>query len=193
MSTPVNKKPPMLPEVKGPMHALIHTSKGDIRVKLFADEAPVTVGNFVGLAEGTIPWTDPLDGSSKEGVPLYAGVKFHRVIPDFMVQVGDPKTRADRPDWGTGGPGYQFDDEIVPELKHDRPGILSMANAGPGTNGSQFFITEGPTPHLDGRHAVFGEVVEGMDVVNAIARAPRDPRDRPNEAIEITSVEIERG
>ena len=175
------------------MHAVLHTSKGDIRIKLFADEAPVTVGNFVGLAEGTIPWLDPLDGEKKEGEPFYAGIKFHRVIPGFMVQVGDPKTRADRPDWGTGGPGYKFDDEFAPGLTHDRPGILSMANAGPGTNGSQFFITEGATPHLDGRHAIFGEVVQGMDVVSAIANSPRDPRDRPNEPIEIRSVEIERG
>jgi peptidyl-prolyl cis-trans isomerase A (cyclophilin A) len=187
------KKPPQLPEVKGPMHAVLHTTLGDIKIKLFADEAPITVGNFVGLAEGTIPWTDPLDGQQKQGQGMYDGIKFHRVIPGFMIQVGDPKTRADRPDWGTGGPGYQFDDEFAPGLKHDKPGILSMANAGPGTNGSQFFITEGPTPHLDGRHAIFGEVVEGMDVVNKIANVPTDPRDRPQEPVAIESVEIQRG
>ncbi len=187
------RKPPEVPDVKGPMHAVLHTSKGDIRIKLFADEAPVTVGNFVGLAEGTIPWTDPLDGAEKRGERFYDGIKFHRVIPDFMVQVGDPKTRADRPDWGTGGPGYQFDDEFAPGLKHDKPGMVSMANAGPGTNGSQIFITETATPHLDGRHAVFGEVVDGLDVIREIARVQTDSRDRPVQPVEISSVDIERG
>ncbi len=187
------KTPPQLPEVKGPMHAVLHTTEGDIKIELFADQAPMTVGNFVGLAEGTIPWDDPITGEKKEGVPFYDGIKFHRVIPDFMVQVGDPKTRADRPDWGTGGPGYRFDDEFAPGLAHDGPGVLSMANAGPGTNGSQFFITEVATPWLDGKHAIFGKVAEGMDVVRKIAHAPRDGRDRPNQAIEVTKVEIVRG
>lgn len=187
------KKPPQLPEVKGPMHAVLHTTKGDIKIELFADKAPVTVGNFVGLAEGTIPWKDPISGEEKKGVPFYDGIKFHRVIPDFMIQVGDPKTRQDRPDWGTGGPGYTFDDEFAPGLAHEKAGILSMANAGPGTNGSQFFITEVPTPWLDGKHAIFGQVVEGLDVVRAIAGAARDARDRPREPISIEKVEILRG
>ena len=187
------KTPPNLPAVEAPLSAVLHTSLGDIEVELFADKAPMTVGNFVGLAEGTIPWTDPITGERKEGEPLYRGVKFHRVIQGFMIQCGDPKTREDRPDWGTGGPGYRFDDEFDDTLRHDGPGIPSMANAGPGTNGSQFFITEVPTPHLDGRHSVFGRVVRGMDVVRAIAAVPTDHRDRPREPVVLESVEIRRG
>ena len=175
------------------MHALLHTSMGKIKIELFADKAPVTVGNFVGLAEGTIPWVDPLSGETRRGVPMYDGIKFHRVIPDFMVQIGDPKTRADRSDWGTGGPGYQFDDEFTSARKHDRPGMLSMANAGPGTNGSQFFITEVATPWLDGKHAIFGTVVEGIDIVTPIAHVKRDGRDRPEKPVVLERVEILRG
>ena len=187
------RKPPNLPEVSGTMHAVLHTSQGDVRVHLFADAAPITVGNFVGLAEGTIPWTCPISGEAKEGEPLYQNLQFHRVIPDFMIQCGDPKTLEDRGDWGTGGPGYRFDDEFADGLKHDKPGMLSMANSGPGTNGSQFFVTEVATPWLDGRHAIFGEVVEGLEIVQAMAHAERDRSDRPNEPILLNSVEIIRG
>jgi len=187
------KLPPELPQVQGPMHARLTTTMGIVKVALFADKAPVTVGNFVGLAEGTIPWVDPISGETQRGVPFYDGIKFHRVIPEFMVQIGDPKTRADRPDWGTGGPGYQFDDEFTAGRKHDKPGMLSMANAGPGTNGSQFFITEVATPWLDGKHAIFGEVVEGLEIIEAIARVARDGRDRPQTPVVLEKVEILRG
>ncbi|MCC8358561.1 peptidylprolyl isomerase [Salinimicrobium sediminilitoris] len=139
------------------LYAKLHTTRGEITIKLDHEKTPGTVGNFVGLAEGNLE-----NEAKPQGQPYYDGLKFHRVIPDFMVQGGDPKGT------GVGGPGYQFEDEIHPDLKHDRPGILSMANAGPGTNGSQFFITHVATPWLDGKHTVFGHVVEGQDVVNAI-------------------------
>ncbi len=158
------------------------TSLGNFVCKLFADECPITVGNFVGLATGKTPWTTP-DGASSDK-PLYDNTKFHRVIPQFMIQGGDPAGN------GSGGPGYRFADEIHQDLKHDKPGILSMANAGPNTNGSQFFITEIPTPWLDGRHAVFGHVIEGMDVVLKIAHAPTAAQDRPKQDIVLQRVEI---
>lgn len=152
------------------LFAKINTNKGTIVLQLTFDKTPGTVANFVGLAEGKIENQEkPL------GTPYYDGLKFHRVISDFMIQGGCPKGT------GVGGPGYQFDDEFHPELKHDRPGVLSMANAGPGTNGSQFFVTHGATPWLDGKHTVFGFVVEGQDVVDQIAQ---------NDKIE--SLEIER-
>lgn len=150
------------------LYAKIRTSKGDILVKLEDEKTPVTVANFVGLAEGSIKNT-----AKKEGEPYYDGLKFHRVINDFMIQGGDPKGT------GAGGPGYHFDDEFHPSLRHDGPGVLSMANAGPGTNGSQFFITHVATPWLDDKHTVFGRVVEGQNVVDSIAQGD-----------EIKSVEI---
>lgn len=164
------------------VRATFETSLGTFVCKLFADQCPITVGNFVGLATGETEWTTP-DGS-KVKQPLYDGTIFHRVIKDFMVQGGDPKGN------GTGGPGYRFRDEIVPELKHDKPGVLSMANAGPDTNGSQFFITEIPTPWLDGKHTVFGEVTEGMDVVLQICACPKGPGDRPEPSIELKRVQV---
>jgi peptidyl-prolyl cis-trans isomerase A (cyclophilin A) len=146
-----------------PIHATFRTSMGDVVVKLFPEKAPRTVENFVGLAEGTKEWTDPR--GKKVKTPLYDGTVFHRVIPDFMIQGGDPLGN------GTGGPGYRFADEIGPENKFDRPFLLAMANAGPNTNGSQFFITEVPTPWLDKGHTIFGEVVKGSELIPKIARA----------------------
>lgn len=157
------------------MYARFETSEGNFKIKLFADQVPKTVDNFVSLAEG-----------SKTGQPFYDGLIFHRVIPDFMIQGGCPEGS------GRGGPGYKFADEFHPELKHTKPGILSMANAGPNTNGSQFFITVTPTPWLDSKHSVFGEVVEGYDVVEKISKAPRGSQDRPVKEVKINSVKIER-
>jgi len=173
-------------EKKGPLYATIKTSAGDVVVLLFEDKAPKTVANFVGLATGTKEWTDP---KSRQQVkrPLYNGTIFHRVIPDFMIQGGDPLGN------GTGGPGFRFEDEFHPELKHSKAGILSMANAGPNTNGSQFFITMKVTPWLDGKHSVFGEVVKGQEVVSAIANMPRDSRDKPVKDVVLQEVIISRG
>jgi peptidylprolyl isomerase len=147
------------------LYAEMETSKGKILLQLEFEKTPLTVANFVGLAEGTKNYAkDPGETPKAQGKPFFDGIKFHRVIPDFMIQGGDPLGN------GTGGPGYRFRDEIDPTLRHNRPGILSMANAGPATNGSQFFITHRATPHLDGKHAVFGQVVEGQDVVNKIEK-----------------------
>jgi peptidyl-prolyl cis-trans isomerase A (cyclophilin A) len=173
-------------KVAEPLYATFKTSMGDIVVRLFEDKAPKTVENFVGLATGTKEWTDPKTGA-KVKRPLYNATVFHRVIPGFMIQGGDPLGN------GTGGPGYRFADEFSPDLRHSKAGILSMANAGPNTNGSQFFITLGPTPHLDNRHSVFGEVVKGQEVVVAIAATPRDPRDRPLKDVVLKEVVISRG
>jgi len=149
-------------ELQEGLYTEIKTSKGTILLKLEYELAPMTVTNFVGLAEGTIENT-----AKSLGTPYYNGIKFHRVISDFMIQGGDPTGT------GRGGPGYSFYDEFHSSLRHDRPGTLSMANAGPNTNGSQFFITHTPTPHLDDRHSVFGYVVEGMEVVNSIRQNDR--------------------
>jgi peptidyl-prolyl cis-trans isomerase A (cyclophilin A) len=162
------------------------TSEGMFTARLFETETPNTVANFVGLAEGTKEWTDPRT-RQREKKPLYNGTIFHRVIDAFMIQGGDPLGN------GTGGPGYKFADEFHPKLRHDKAGILSMANAGANTNGSQFFITLVPTPWLDNKHSVFGEVVEGMDVVKKIGITPTTkPGDRPIKPITIESVTIER-
>ena len=165
--------------------AHFETSEGKFTIRLFDAEAPNTVANFVGLAEGTKEWRDPSTGERRKA-PFYDGVIFHRVIEGFMIQGGD------RLGQGTGGPGYTFADEFHPSRRHDRAGILSMANAGPNTNGSQFFITLGPTPHLDNRHSVFGEVVDGLDVVKRIGSVPTGPRDRPIKPVVIEKVRIER-
>jgi peptidyl-prolyl cis-trans isomerase A (cyclophilin A) len=174
------------PEKKGPLYATLKTSMGDIVIQLFEDKAPKTVANFVNLATGAKEWTDPKTGE-KVKRPLYNGTIFHRVIPGFMIQGGDPLGN------GTGGPGYRFEDEFHPDLKHSKAGIISMANAGPNTNGSQFFITHKATPFLDGRHSVFGEVVKGQEVVNAIGNVARDARDRPLKDVVLVEVVISRG
>ena len=167
------------------VYATFETSMGRIICRLFEKEAPKTVGNFIALAEGRREF---LDGSTGGKVtrPFYNKLKFHRVIPEFMIQGGCP--RGD----GTGGPGYNFEDEFHPNLRHDRPGILSMANSGPNTNGSQFFITMVPTPWLDNRHSVFGRVVEGQDITKRICEVPRDAQDGPRTPIVLESVIIER-
>ncbi len=162
-----------------PIHATFQTSAGDIVVKLLPEKAPKTVENFLGLAEGTREWKDPRSGQTVKR-PLYDGTVFHRVIPQFMIQGGDPLGT------GTGGPGYRFADEIGPDNKFDRAGLLAMANAGPNTNGSQFFITEVPTPWLDRGHTIFGEVVKGFDLVPKIAGAG-------NAKVRLDKVVISRG
>ncbi|NHN59725.1 MULTISPECIES: peptidylprolyl isomerase [Halorussus] len=174
--------------------ATLHTNRGDIEVRLFDERAPTTVENFVNLAKhdpaanddpapDTTTWEDPESGETR-GDALYEDVAFHRVIEDFMVQGGDPT------ETGRGGPGYEFEDEFHEELRHDDAGKLSMANSGPDTNGSQFFITLDAQPHLDDRHAVFGEVTDGMDVVEEIGSLQTDANDRPTEEAVLESVEI---
>ena len=157
------------------IYAAFDTTEGKFKARLFADKVPNTVNNFVSLADG-----------SKTGKPFYDGTVFHRVIPDFMIQGGCPEGT------GRGGPGYKFADEFHPTLKHNKVGLLSMANAGPGTNGSQFFVTVAPTPHLDNHHSIFGEVVEGYDVVEKISKVPRGAQDRPKQEVRLNSVIIER-
>jgi peptidyl-prolyl cis-trans isomerase A (cyclophilin A) len=166
-------------------YAVLETSQGEIVVRLLEKEAPKTVANFVGLAEGTKEFSDARTGQKTKRA-YYDGLGFHRVIPDFMIQCGCPLGT------GTGGPGYNFADEFHPSLRHDKPGKLSMANAGPGTNGSQFFVTVAATPWLDNRHSIFGEVVEGLDVAIKISKLPRDASDRPRTPVVIQKVLIER-
>jgi peptidyl-prolyl cis-trans isomerase A (cyclophilin A) len=165
--------------------ALFVTSKGSFTATLMPDHAPETVANFVGLATGPKEWTDPNDGEAKTGVPLYAGTIFHRVIDGFMIQGGDPTGT------GMGGPGYRFDDECPPDgPTFNQVGRLAMANAGPGTNGSQFFVTVTETPHLNGRHTIFGQVTDGYEVVEEIARVATGAQDRPAEDVVIERIEI---
>lgn len=167
------------------LYATLHTTMGDIELRLLPNHAPKTVTNFVGLAEGSRDWTDPKT-RAKSSAPLYAGTLFHRVIPEFMLQGGDPLGT------GMGGPGYTFADEIHPELSFDRPYLLAMANAGPGTNGSQFFITLAATPWLNRKHTIFGEVTSGQSVVDSIGKTATGRNDRPVTDVVINSVEIER-
>jgi peptidyl-prolyl cis-trans isomerase A (cyclophilin A) len=163
--------------------ATFETNRGAFTVRLLPEHAPKTVENFVGLAQGSKEWTDPRDGGRKSD-PLYDGTIFHRVIADFMIQGGDPKGT------GTGGPGYTFEDEVSGGPSFDRPGLLAMANAGPNTNGSQFFVTVAPTPWLTGKHTIFGEVVDGYDVVETISRTGTGPQDRPVDDVVLERVRI---
>ncbi|MCX4387763.1 peptidylprolyl isomerase [Micromonospora peucetia] len=169
------------------VYATLHTNAGPIRLELFGNHAPKTVKNFVDLAEGNREYTDPRTNQPGNG-PYYDGTISHRVISGFMVQMGDPTGT------GRGGPGYKFGDEFHPELRFDQPYLLAMANAGPGTNGSQFFITVSPTPHLNNRHTIFGKVADEQSakIVDAIANTPTGPNDRPLQDVVIERVEIER-
>ncbi len=183
---PVAQETPAQQPAREPgLYATINTTMGTIVVKLFENESPITVRNFVDLARGRKAWIDPKTGQ-KVYRPLYNGVTFHRVIPGFMIQGGDPT--------GTGAydPGFTIKDEFHPSLKFDVPGRLAMANAGPNTGNCQFFITEVPTPHLNGAHTIFGQVVEGLDVVKQIARVPRDANDKPRTPVRITSITFQR-
>jgi len=168
-----------------PTFAHFQTTLGDFTVELFDAKAPKTVANFAGLAEGSREWKHPKTGE-KHTKPFYDGLVFHRIIEGFVLQGGDPLGQ------GFGGPGYQFADEFHPDLRHDGAGVLSMANAGPNTNGSQFFITLGPTPHLDRKHSVFGKVVKGLDVIEKIGRVQTDRNDRPVTPVVMNKVTIER-
>ena len=167
------------------VYAIFQTNQGTIVCELFEKEVPITVKNFIDLAEGNKDWKDPNTGAAKKG-RYYDGTIFHRVIPDFMIQAGDPTGT------GTGGPGYKFQDEFKANLKFDKPGKLAMANSGPNTNGSQFFITEVPTPHLDNMHTIFGQVIEGLDVVKKIARVPQGPGNKPRQPVVLEKLTIER-
>jgi peptidyl-prolyl cis-trans isomerase A (cyclophilin A) len=167
------------------LYATFDTTEGQIVVKLFSKDAPKTVENFVGLATGEKEWTHPGTGERMTGKPLYDGTIFHRCISDFMVQGGDPLGR------GTGGPGYRFEDEFQSGRRFDKPGILAMANAGPGTNGSQFFITVAPTPWLNNKHTIFGEVVKGYEVADRVANEiPKGAGDRPKNDVRVNKLTI---
>ncbi|WTX00736.1 peptidylprolyl isomerase [Streptomycetaceae bacterium NBC_01309] len=189
MPATIPRSPAIYRPVAGELFATIKTNHGDIRIKLFANHAPKTVQSFAGLADGSREWVDPRTGRRGEG-PLYNGVIFHRVISGFMIQGGDPTGT------GTGGPGYQFDDEVHPDLQFNKPYLLAMANAGKkkgrGTNGSQFFITLGPNPHLNGKHTIFGEVADAASqkVVDSIATTPTGKMDRPRQDVVISQIVI---
>jgi peptidyl-prolyl cis-trans isomerase A (cyclophilin A) len=163
---------------------LMSTTAGDIHLTLFADRAPKTVENFLGLASGTKEWTHPETRETITGKSLYEGTIFHRVIPGFMIQGGDPTGT------GRGGPGYRFADETSPKDSFAKPGLLAMANAGPNTNGSQFFITTVPTPHLNGNHTIFGEVTQGVDIVQKIVSAPTGSANRPVKPDQIIKITL---
>jgi len=188
-TTPAAKPPVRTPAASAEPTAIFHTTAGDLHCTLFEKETPVTVANFIGLATGTKEWKNPVSGATKTGVPLYDGTIFHRVIPNFMIQGGDPAGN------GSGDPGYKFKDEIVSTLTFDRPGRLAMANSGPNTNGSQFFITEVPTPHLNGHHTIFGQCdAAAVALVKQIARMASDPNNNhPFHPVKITHIEIVRG
>lgn len=171
---------------KGALLVTFKTNHGDIRCELYEKQAPMTVANFVGLARGKHAWKDSSTGKVRKRARFYDGTTFHRVIPKFMIQGGDPRGN------GTGGPGYTFADEFHPDLRHDRPGVLSMANRGPGTNGSQFFITEQATPHLDNRHAVFGQCID-IATIKKIARVPTASMSKPKDAVTLDQVAFKRG
>ena len=178
------KAAPQAAPAKKPPTAVFHTTAGDLTCELFPSNAPKTVKNFIGLATGTKEWTDPRTGE-KTSRPLFDGTIFHRVIPSFMIQGGDPLGQ------GIGGPGYSFEDEFDSSLTFDRPGRLAMANSGPNTNGSQFFITEVPTPHLNGRHTIFGQCDDAsVELVKKIARMPKGPRDFPVNPVTINHIQI---
>ena len=168
----------------GNLTATLHTNNGDIEIELFDERAPNTVENFVGLATGEKEWEDPETGETRSD-PLYDNILFHRIISGFMLQTGDPTGT------GRGGPGYTFDDEFHPELRHDSAGIVSMANRGPNTNGSQFFITLDAQPHLDDKHAVFGQVTDGMDVVREIGNVKTGRNDKPVNDVVLESVTVD--
>jgi len=186
------KFPPIEINGDGALHATLITNLGNVVVRLEEGRAPNTAANFVGLATGKIDWKDAKTGKGMKGTPFYDGLKFHRLIRNFVIQCGDPKTRYDdlEDEWGTGNPGYKFEDEFHPELRHNRAGAISMANSGPNSNGSQWFITEVPTPHLDRRHTVFGLVIAGHDVVKAVANTKTGDKGRPLEAVILKRVEI---
>jgi peptidyl-prolyl cis-trans isomerase A (cyclophilin A) len=183
---PAAATPATAPKPAEPPTAVLDTSMGQISCVLFPDKAPKTVANFIGLAHGTREWTNPNTGAKNNGKPLFDGTIFHRVIPNFMIQGGDPQGT------GMGGPGYRFEDEFDPSLRFDKPGRLAMANSGPATNGSQFFITEVPTPHLDDRHTIFGQCDEpSVEIVRTIARVAADPRNnRPVKPVTLNKVTI---
>ena len=181
---PVPKKPAAT-AASLPPTAIIHTTAGNLTCTLFPDKAPLGVANFIGLARGTKDWRNPVTGAKKHGVPLYNGTIFHRVIPQFMIQGGDPAGN------GTGDPGYKFKNETSPDLLFDRPGRLAYANAGPDTNGSQFFITEVPYPSLNGGYTIFGQCDEpSVELVKRIAHLPRNANDKPNNPPKITRITI---
>jgi peptidyl-prolyl cis-trans isomerase A (cyclophilin A) len=183
---PVARKPAAV--AAGPSTAIIDTTAGKLTCTLMPDKAPIGTANFVGLAKGTKVWTNPRTGKKVRGVPLYNGAIFHRVIPNFMIQGGDPLGT------GEGDPGYKFKNETSPDLTFDRPGRLAYANAGPDTNGSQFFITEVPYPSLDGKYTIFGQCdLPSVELVKKIARMPRNANDRPDDPVKINKITIVRG